>query len=72
MGVITVTSQLGSGGHEIARKLADFMDYDFVHKGLIRNVFRTSLLGEDFAEEIHQAKPSPVEFFLLESIRALS
>ncbi len=71
MSVVTITSQLGSGGHEIARKLANLMDYDLITKGLIRNVFRTSLLPEDQLAAIDAARPSAIEQYLLEEIRAL-
>ncbi len=49
--IITISRQFGSGGHTIARAVADRLGYGFYDNELITEVARHSGLSEDFIRE---------------------
>ena len=66
MNVITIAREFGSGGKDIAKLIAERLEYDCVDKDLIVEVAQAARVSEETVEEIDEVGESPVRRFLRE------
>src|SRR5436305_1483525 len=65
MAVVTVAREYGSGGGEIAARLARRLGWHLVDHEIVEQAARALELGEDEADEYDESSPSLVERMLL-------
>ena len=65
MAVITLARQFGSGGEEIARKVAKYLAYDYVDKELIVAVAQEACLEEAEVHRFDERGRHPITHFLM-------
>ena len=64
MAVITISRQFGSGGEEIARKVAETLGYDYVDKELIATVAQKAQTEESEVSRFDERGRHPIIHFL--------
>ena len=62
--VITLSMEPGSGGCVIARQIAEKLDYDFFHRGIIHAISESTRMSEWVVASLEKERLSGVEDFL--------
>lgn len=52
MKIITISREFGSGGRELAKKLADFLGYDYYDKEIITQIAKNKHLDSNYVEHV--------------------
>lgn len=61
MAVITISSQMGAGGYEIGKRVAQALGYEFADKNIIEGIFRQ--YGMTKFEDLYTSSPSFLDLF---------
>lgn len=51
MKIITISREFGSGGRELGKRLADFMEYDYYDSEIIASVAQKSGMDENYVKD---------------------
>lgn len=52
MNIITISREFGSGGRELGKRLADYLEYDYYDSEIISAVAKDSGLDEGYVERV--------------------
>lgn len=55
--IITISREFGSGGRELARRLAEALGYDYYDKEVITEISKHTDLSEDFVRNVMHSRP---------------
>lgn len=65
MNIITISREFGSGGRELGKRLADYLEYDYYDSEIIAMVSQKNGLDENYVEKTlsdHGWKNQPITF----------